>query len=355
MWRDITRQPVVLAALLGGAEDFLASGRDRLRPGPGGRLFVCGCGDGFFAAQAARRFAEQAGLDWRPIGALDLVLSAGSLTPDDRVIAISMSGNVDRTVEAARAVSERGVPLLALVNGGGGRLGDIAGAKMSLDLPDIAPFLCGTASYTATVAALVLLAAGASGAENVLERFRAIPEAQESAVAASEGVVRGLAGQRPSGVRILSAGAEIGTAQYAAAKFVELTRIPAWHGDLEEFAHSQYWAMPTSDLVIVVATEPALARYADEACEALGSLGVLTLAVDQERAPVRSARLRMTLPAVEPALAPLVSPIPLQALAYGMAQATGLDPNTRRHLKEDEARFRVSRLLTRRSLVGTGQ
>lgn len=354
MRRDIARQPAVLAALLAQAERFLAPARAQLRPGPGGRLFAYGCGDGFFAAHAAGHFAREAGLDWRAIGALDLILSAGALTPADRVVAISMSGNVDRTVEAADAVADRGVPLLALVNGGGGRLGAIAGAKISLDLPDLAPFLCGTASYTATLAALVLIAAGAGGRDNAVERLGAVPAAQEAALAACGEAVRALAGQRPSGVRILSAGAEIGTTQYAAAKFVELTRIPAWHGDLEEFAHSQYWAMPAGDLVIVIATEPALARYAEEACEALGHLGVRTLAIDQERAPVRSARHRITLPTIEPALAPLVSAIPLQALAYGLAEAAGLDPNTRRHLKEDEARFRVSRLLTRRSLVGTG-
>jgi hypothetical protein len=37
-----------------------------------------------------------------------------------------------------------------------------------------------------------------------------------------------------------------------------------------------------------------------------------------------------------------------------LARAPGLDPDTRAHLKGDALRFRVSRMLTRRSLIGTG-
>jgi glucosamine 6-phosphate synthetase-like amidotransferase/phosphosugar isomerase protein len=159
----------------------------------------------------------------------------------------------------------------------------------------------------------------------------------------------------PSGVRLLSAGADAGTVRYGAAKFVELTRIPAWSGDLEEFAHSQYWATPATDLIVVVAAEPALAKLAAEACEALAELGMRCIAVDTEAAPVITAARRVTLPSLPTTVAPLATAIPLQALAHGLARASGLDPDTRLHLKDDAARFRVSRMLTRRSLLGTGQ
>lgn len=354
MLRDMARQPRVLAGLLSRVGEFEAQGQDLLTPGPGGRLFVCGCGDGLFAARAASGWAEEAGLDWRPIGALDLVLQVGRLTGADRVIAISMSGNVDRTVEAARAATAQGVPLLALVNGGGGRLGAVARGMVSLDLSDEAPFLCGTASYTATVMALILLAVGASGREGMADRLAGAMPALAAAAAAAEATCLPPR-WAPTGVRVLAAGPEMGTACYGAAKLVELTRVPAWAADLEEFAHSQYWAMPTTDLVVVVAMEPALARYATETCAALGQLGVVTMGIDAGHAPVPSATIRVTLPVIEPSLAPLASALPLQRLAYHIALLTGLDPDTRLHLKADEARFRVSRLLTRRSLIGTGQ
>ncbi len=349
MRADIARQPAVLEALIARAASFAAAGR-ALAPGTGGRIWVTGCGDGIFAAVAAAGFARAYGLDWRPIGALELALSADIVAPVDRVIAISMSGNVDRTVEAARAGAAR-APLLALVNGAGGKLGEIATARVSLDLPDIAPFLCGTASYTATTAALMMLAAGAARAESALARLRSVPAVQASALSTS---LPALDGRLPGGVRMLSAGADLGTAQYGAAKLVELTRIPAWWCDLEEFAHSQYWAMPTSDLVVVIAVGERIARYASESCEALGKLSVATVALDMAAAPVASATHRVTLPPIDADLAPLATAVPLQLLAYALATTSGLDPNTRLHLKNDETRFRVSRLLTRRSLVGTG-
>lgn len=353
MIEDIARQPDVLAALMARADSFRALGAEVLTPGPGGRILIAGCGDGVFAGEAAGGIARALGLDWRAVGALDLVLSASQLLPADRVIAISMSGNVDRTVEAARAVASQGVPLLALVNGDGGRLGTIATRKISLELPDLAPFLCGTASYTATVLALMLFATGAAGAP--------MPPGLDTVMAAQR-AMNGLAGTilngldaEPTGVRILSAGSEMGTARYGAAKLVELTRIPAWAADLEEFAHSQYWAMPVTDLVVVIAAEPALAEYAAASCEALSQLSVSTLAIDTEAAPVATARRRVTLPALPATLAPLATAVPLQFLGYALAAAGGLDANTRLHLKSDAQRFAVSRMLTRRSLLGTGQ
>ncbi|MCX7322885.1 MAG: SIS domain-containing protein [Hyphomicrobiales bacterium] len=353
MLADIVRQPDVLLGLAARAEAIAALGREHVRPRSGGRILVSGCGDGLFAAEAAAGFAASIGLDWRPIGALDLVLSAERLRPSDCVICISMSGNVDRTVEAARAVHAARVPLLALVNGGGGRLGEIAADKLSLDLPDIAPFLCGTASYTATVAALMLLAAGAC--EAAIPDLTSVAEAQRRTILTCSDSIKAMIGTIPTGVRLVSAGADSGTARYGAAKFVELTRTPAWSADLEEFAHSQYWSMPTTDLVVAIASEPRLGDYAEASCTALGKLPVSTLAIDTAASPVPSAAYRVTLPDLAPGLSPIVTAVPLQFLAYHLALATGFDPNRRLHLKDDTRRFAVSRELTRRSLLGTGQ
>jgi fructoselysine-6-P-deglycase FrlB-like protein len=356
MRADMARQPAVLRALAARATEFREAGA-ALAPSSGepGRIFVTGCGDGYFAACAIADRARALGVDWRPLGALDCVLTADRMTAGDRLVAISMSGNVDRTVEAARTAADRGIRVLALVNGNGGRLADVAQRKLSLDLADIAPFLCGTASYTATLAALSLIAEGARGGASDTLPFERLAAAQEAALARADAAIPAVASPVPSGVRLLSAGIGRATADYGAAKLVELTRIPCWAGDLEEFAHSQYWSMPSADLVVAIAAEPALARYASETCAALAALGTRTLAIDTTATPVSNATARVTLPELPPSLAPIVAALPLQALAHALALATGLDPDRRSHLKADETRFRVSRLLTRRSLVGTGQ
>jgi fructoselysine-6-P-deglycase FrlB-like protein len=350
MLEDVGRQPGVLAGLLTRADEFRAAGASL--GGRKGRVFVTSCGDGHFAAEAAGDFAGRLGLDWRASGPLDLLLAGDTLRDDDRVIAVSMSGNVDRTVEAAAMADARGLAILALVNGAGGKLGAIARTKISLDLPDVASFLCGTASYTATLSAMMLLAEGMAGAAG--GDLAALVGAQEQALALAGPVVAEIAARRVPGIRILSAGCEKGTAAYGAAKFVELTRLPAWSGELEEFAHSQYWSMPVGTLVVLIATDPLLADYARESARALAILDVPTLAIDTAASAVDTATWRITLPATQPSLSPLASALPLQQLAYAMAKAEGLDPNTRLHLKNDETRFRVSRMLTRRSLLGTG-
>ncbi|MCY7306087.1 MAG: SIS domain-containing protein, partial [Rhodoferax sp.] len=236
--RDIERQPSVLAALQLRQAEFITAGHTWLRPDAGGRLFVAGCGDGYFAAAAAQNFAERLHLAWQVTGPLDLLLGSARLTPADRLLVISMSGNVDRTVESALAAKAAGTPVLALVNSPrGGRLGEIANACISLQLEDLAPFLCGTSSYTATLLALLALAVGAADGLAV-PSLDTILDAQRLALAQTDGVLHKLG--LPSGVRLLSAGADRATVAYGAAKLVELTQIPAWSGDLEEFAHSQY-------------------------------------------------------------------------------------------------------------------
>jgi len=349
MLDDVERQPDVLTGLMTRAAEFRAAGQSLSGTG---RIFVTSCGDGLFAAQAATLFAARQGLDWHPIGPLDFLVAADELRPSDRVIAISMSGNVDRTVEAATLADQRGLPIIALVNGAGGKLGALARHKISLDIPDIAPFLCGTASYTATLTALMLFVQGLAGRVN--DDLAGLASVQAEILASSHRVVSSLTTETFSGVRLLAAGAESGTAAYGAAKLVELTRLPAWSGELEEFAHSQYWSMPASDLVVCISTHPTLADYAHESCKALAVLGVRTLAIDTAATPVETATWQITMPAVDPAMAPLASALPLQVLAYHLSQTSGLDPNTRVHLKNDETRFRVSRMLTRRSLLGTG-
>ncbi len=127
MLEDIRRTPMVLDGLAARADEFAAFADAHLRPDPSGELYAFGCGDGLFAAQATAgpRLAARTALDF-------LLYEAPRLTPADRVLAISMSGNVDRTVAAAEAAIARGIPLSILTNGYGGRLGALDVPRLSL-------------------------------------------------------------------------------------------------------------------------------------------------------------------------------------------------------------------------------
>lgn len=347
---DIGRQPDVLRDLAPRLVVLRDHAAGIASQNPLGRVWVIGCGDGLFAAETVSQAARQAGLDWQAVGPMDLLVEPERICAGDVAVLLSMSGNVDRTVEAAQLVHDRGLRLLAIVNGTGGRLGQLVPDRWSMDVADLAPFLCGTSSFAATIAALLALISGLSGRPGLdLEESAGILAEADRTAGAKLGDLD-LGGV--TGLRFLGAGAGIGLARYGAAKCVEVAARPVWAAEIEEFAHSQFWTMPPGDLVVLIVTSPAQAAYADASADALAEIGTQTLALDSDDAPVLRASLRLTVPRVGPAgLCHLPG---LQHLAYAVGVADGLDPNRRLHLKADEARFRTSRLLTRRSLLGTG-
>lgn len=354
MLADIRRQAAMLGQVNESAEAIHAFAEANLRPGPNGRTHVFGSGDGWFAARAALTGSACG----HAHSGLDFVLNvAPTLSIEDRVVAISMSGNVDRTLEGAQIAQARGARLSVITNGKGGRLGALGGALHSLDIPDIAPFLCGTSSYTATLATLQLAFAGQKPGSSFTKTFGEILPALPGFIEEAERFARSIAGtvgDECTGARFLGVGSSVATADYGAAKFVEVTRIPAWSDDIEEFAHRQYWSMQPSEIVILLPLDEGSARYADATADALSDLGILTIALEPQDAAVPSARARLALPGNH-FTAGITQAIALQLLAYHLGFASGTDPNRREHLKNDQARFSVSRKLTRRSLLGTGQ
>ena len=351
MLRDVHRQPAVLAQVLARAPELEEFAREHLVPEPGGSLYATGCGDGWFAARAVAGLLADAPFPYRPRAALPfLVYDAPGIGPADRVLVISMSGNVDRSFQAAQAALGHGARTALLTNGDGGRTGGLGVPRLSLAIDAVAPFLCGTSSYTATVLALAL----ALGPARILDSASGVAGVAQACLDASGPVIRGLA-RGYSGVRFLSSGVNLATADYGAAKLVELTHLPAWSDDVEEFAHRQFWSADSGELVVYLSANPSVARFAGESARALAGMGFTTVAIETEGCALPSAAHRVRVPAIDETLSPFPLALPLQLLGYHLALATGLDPDTRRHLKADGKRFETSRRLTRRSLLGTGQ
>jgi fructoselysine-6-P-deglycase FrlB-like protein len=341
MLRDIARQGEILARLAGRGDEVARFAAAHLAPGPVGARLAFGSGDGWFAARAVWGAGGVSGLDF-------LLNRAPRLGPQDRVLAISMSGNVDRTVEGMQAALAAGAQGAILTNGAGGRIAALGVPALSLGIPDLAPFLCGTSSYTAMVAVLRMIGDPAAAAA-----IAALAPRIGALVDQADALARQIATPFP-GVRFLGVGPSIATADYAAAKCVEVARLPVWSDDIEEFAHRQYWAMARGELVVLLPVDAASAVYADATADALADLDTPTLALEPTGAAVPRARWRLALPGGA-AEAPITQAIAVQLLAYRLGFATGTDPNRRLHLKDDTARFAVSRKLTRRSLLGTGQ
>lgn len=112
--------------------------------------------------------------------------------------------------------------------------------------------------------------------------------------------------------------------------------------------------MKPSETVVFFPADEASAHYANASAEALSDLGVQTIALELQLANILYIVDRLSLPSGSETAA-ITQAITLQLLAYHFAIASGTNPNRREHLKSDQARFSVSRKLTRRSLLGTGQ
>jgi glucosamine 6-phosphate synthetase-like amidotransferase/phosphosugar isomerase protein len=350
MLADMRRQPMALAGLLARAGEIQAAGW-AARGDAAGRVHAFGSGDGWFAARAATDFARQRlNLRYKGASALQmLAYAAPGMGLADLAVAISMSGTADRTNEAAEAARARGAGLLALTNGAGGNLAGIAQSKVSLELTDLAPFLTGTTKYTASLLCLMLLLQGMAGHGD--DELPAVIQALPGIVAGAEEFARtqadSLAARPVTGIRILSSGCNLATADYGTAKFLKLVTAPVTADDIEEFAHRQFWSTPADDLVIYVVANPAAARTASTSAAALAAMGMRTIAIDTPQTPVTTAAGRFTLPAIGEALSPLTAAIPLQFLSYFIGLALGGNPDVSQDVG-DPARFRAAQLLSRR-------
>jgi fructoselysine-6-P-deglycase FrlB-like protein len=357
MLADIRRQADVLERLVARAPEFLRLGAERLRPGTGGRVFAFGCGDGWFAARAVAGVAREVfGLDLLAETSLAMLLrEAPRASAADRAVAISMSGTVDRTNAAGAALTAAGPGYVALSNTDGAALGAGATAVASLEVPDVAAFLTGTARYSATVLGLMMLVEGAAGrtgaplttGSELRALIARLPAVLDAADAVLGPMARELVDVGFGGIRVLGAGSDWATADYGAAKLVKVVSAPVWSGEIEEYAHSQFWSSRADELVVLLASTPAVAQLAENTAAALKTAGQRVLAIETAGVPVPSATYRLGLPVTPDWLSPLLMPAPLQMLAYAMALATGHDPN-RSQDEADPQRFLAAQLLSRR-------
>lgn len=358
MLEDICRQPVELARILDRGQAFRELGRVVLKPDAGGRLYGFGCGDGWFAANAVAGVTAQAlGRPMQAVTslAMDARAQSGHVTARDRAVAISMSGSVDRTNAAAEALSALGGRVVALTNEGGGALGQIAAARASLQVDDVAPFLTGTTRYSATVLGLMLLldgAAGEGGRDGLMGALRNyvlrdLPEMIAVCRRSLPAICTEICAQPVGGVRVLGAGAGWATADFGAAKLVKLLDVPVWAGEIEEYAHSQFWSARKDEVVILLASDAHTAAVARNTAEALAVAGMRTLAIETGGVAVDAATWRLSMPAFPDWMTPLSCALPLQLLAYEFAVAAGRDPNVSQD-KADPARFEAAQLLSRR-------
>lgn len=248
----------------------------------------------------------------------------------DAVVAISQSGRTPDVVEHALAARRRGAAIVAVTNDEGSPLAEASDAVVPLRAGS-EQAVAATKTYSATVAALGLLAAevqgtGAAFAEGLartVEHQRRLIGQTDALV---DDAVQGF--REVERMFVIARGIELATARETALKLTETCRIVAEPLTSTDLAHGPVAAVMPLVPVWLVASGDATAPALAEAARRAHAAGAMLVAVGQAADAVPHAALRLRVPpAPTPLHAPLLSVIPGQLFACALSLARGLDPD----------------------------
>jgi glucosamine--fructose-6-phosphate aminotransferase (isomerizing) len=302
------------------------------------RVVLTGCGDSLFAGMAAQwAFERYGGIPTQAIEALDFAryavdtLPAGSL-----VLPISYSGQVGRTIEAARNARHFGAAVVAITGRPERGLGQTAPRRLHVQVPSLG-YSLGTSTYVGLMLAAYLLALGVGRRRDVLtdERVAALLEALtqagtfvEQALSVGEAALPEHAAwlDQSETVIFLGAGPNYASALFGAAKLFEGAQMNGVTQHTEEWAHAQYFVSGPSTRTVLLAPR---GRSLDRAFEIATEMRFIEtpFLVITDDAPERWRALTprvLPLPSgiAEP-FSPLLFATPLSQLGYYLAKARG--------------------------------
>lgn len=288
------------------------------------KVYITGCGDSYFAGVVAElAFHCFAGVDVQPVEALNFSRYLAPHVPDDSLlIAISNSGEVSRTIEAAlRARGRKNV--WAFTDDPGSPLAEKADRVLSPGIPTMPTGGTGAVSYLASLLALYTTAIHLGGLREALRdadlmvlkcALEMAPRQVEATLDLNQEAARTYASALPvDTLYFVGGGPNLGTALYGAAKVMEALSMNGVAVELEE------WAQGILD--------------------SGGRLAVVVDKEDTELADRAEAVFRMDGPRQE-APTPHLYCVPLQLLAVELAIARNQSMRMRLDQKRKEINFR---------------
>ena len=298
-------------------------------------VVLTGCGDSHFAGVATRlAFARNAGIRCASTEAMELArydIRYVPASPPPLLVAVSYSGEVGRTIEAAAAADMFGWRTVALTGSAEGRLAKAVREVVLMRVPTLG-YSPGTSTYIAMVTAILVLAAelararGRSDHADALDAgLAAAPELAARTLDAAEEPARQAAeliAAAPIST-FLGAGPSLASAAFGAAKLFEGPQRYGVVQDLEEWAHEQYFVSgPTTPIIVVAPTGASRDRAAELLHEMafIGAPAVLVSdQVDDRAAELAAIRLPFA-PGLDEALSPLLSCLPLAQVGFFVSE-----------------------------------
>jgi glucosamine--fructose-6-phosphate aminotransferase (isomerizing) len=352
MHKEIFEQPRAVADTIRGRAsleqgDVLLDGMDLTEAYARGleRVAIVACGTSWHAGLSGRLMIEA--LARVPV---EVELASEFRNRDPLVsekvlcLAISQSGETADTLAAVKVARERGARAFAICNVVGSAIPRECdgGTLLTRAGPEIG--VASTKAYTTQLAALYLLAVklgrlrGALSPERArehLEALRHLPSWMEQMTrqeAAVMPIAKRCAAARD--VLFLGRGAQFPVALEGALKLKEISYIHAEGYAAGEMKHGPIALIDEQMPVVVLATkEPAYEKTLGNMEEVRARGGHVYAVVSEGDTHAASlAEVALPVPPAPPLLAPLLSIIPLQLLAYHVADLKGTDVDQPRNL-----------------------
>jgi glucosamine--fructose-6-phosphate aminotransferase (isomerizing) len=308
------------------------------------RLVVVACGTSWHAGCSGAMMVEQlARLPTEVELASEFRYSDPIVGPKTLVLAISQSGETADTLAAVKEAKRRGARAVSICNVVGSAIPrECDGTLYTHAGPEIG--VASTKAFTTQLAALFLLAVKlgrlrgtltVEAARSHLEALRQVPLWMDQVVRQEPSVMpvaKRCAGARD--VLFLGRGAQFPVALEGALKLKEISYIHAEGYAAGEMKHGPIALIDEQLPVVVLATKEAAYEKTLGNMEEVRARGGHVYAVVSEGDTLAAslAEVALTVPQAPPLLMPLLSVLPLQFLAYHVADLKGTDVDQPRNL-----------------------
>jgi sugar/nucleoside kinase (ribokinase family) len=333
MRREILMIPDVVSDVLDDPEGHVTALAKRLATRGVRHLWLTGCGDSAFAGLAAElAFQRHSGLTAHPVHALDLArYRVRALPTDSAVIAISFSGKVGRTIEAAVQARRAGHHVVGLTHAADSPLALACDEVLPVDVPTLG-FSPGTSTYVAMLCTMLRLAGalallgGDTGA--LIGKLGRLPGQVEATLRATADAAALAAGVlRPARwVAFLGAGPNEATARFGAAKLLEGPQRLGVATSIEEWAHEEYFVTAAGDPVVLVNPSGAAHNRGEEILSELRFMGARPVVISDRPMPGTAVPGELLLPLaaeVPEELSPVTACLPPALTAFHLARLAG--------------------------------
>jgi glucosamine--fructose-6-phosphate aminotransferase (isomerizing) len=309
------------------------------------KVWLVACGTAYYAGVVGRTLIERlARIPAEPDLGSEFRYRAPLVGPRALAVAISQSGETADTLAAAREARSGGARVLAVANVVGSTLAREADDVLYTRAgPEIA--VCSTKAFVTQLAALAMLAIHLGRARGTLSEARAaaliqglrtLPARAQAALALEPEIVA-LAEhlQRTEDAFFIGRGLDYPVAMEGSLKLKEISYVHSEALAAGELKHGTLALVVPGVSVIAIATQPDVLEKTVSNIQEVRARGAEVVGVaTEETAPTLRphADALVTIPAVDPLLAPVLAVIPLQLLAYHVARLRGHDVDQPRNL-----------------------